>query len=170
MWIGRASVSTTAWSLVEKPPREWPRALHRTPLFRPTHLGVRGLRTRRRLSRSHRPRAVARERSLPSVPSAPSSRSGCRRSSRDRIARVDRATANLSSHGKSPLRRRAGRRVTPLALTSVAVKKEAVEPTEHLSVRDGACRSLITPEIGTQLPSAPISQVIEMIYFSDRPN
>ena len=44
---GRAWVSTTAWILVEKPPRERPKALHWIPLFRPTHLDVRGPRRRR---------------------------------------------------------------------------------------------------------------------------
>ena len=54
MWIGLDLVSTTAWSLVEKPPRERPRAFLMIPLFRPTHPGVRGRRNRRRWSRLRR--------------------------------------------------------------------------------------------------------------------
>lgn len=42
MWSGRDFVSTIAWSLVEKPPRECPIALLWIFFFRPTHPDVRG--------------------------------------------------------------------------------------------------------------------------------
>ena len=170
MWIGLFSVSTTAWSLVEKPPRERPRALHRTPLFRPTHPGVRERRSHRLLSRSHRPRSVVRGRSLPSGPASPSSRSGCRRSSTARNARANRATAGRSSPGKLPPRRRADHHASLSVPSPAEAEPVAVEPIVRRLKHDDACRSLITPPIAAQLPRAAICQVIEMIYVSGLTN
>ena len=51
-WSGRPWVSTTAWILVETPPRERPKALLSIPPFRPTHLGEREQQNRRGLSLS----------------------------------------------------------------------------------------------------------------------
>jgi hypothetical protein len=95
MWIGRPFVSTTAWSLVENPPRERPRAFRSIPLFRPTRLDERGPRSRRQSSRYHPARAAAHERSRPSDPCAPSSQSGCRRTSTDQIAQEGHARVGL---------------------------------------------------------------------------
>ena len=168
MWIGRAFVSTMAWSLVEKPPRERPRALHRTPLFRPTHPDVRERRSHQRSSRSYRPQAAARGRSSPSGPFEPSSRSGCTRSSKGRTARADHATAIRFSLGRERLPRRADRRAWPSGRYFAAADAAAAEPTERRSMHDGACRSLITPTIPAQVSSAAIGQVIEKIQLSDR--
>ena len=166
MWIGRPFVSTTAWILVENPPRERPSALLMIPLFRPTHLDVRERRSHRRSSRSHRPRAAARGRSSPSAPLEPSSRSGCRRSSRVRSAPVSLAKEGRSSLERSRPPRRADHLVSPSALSPVEAKWAEVEPTARRLERAAACRSLITPAIAAQLPRAAICQVIEMIYVS----
>jgi hypothetical protein len=170
MWIGRFSVSTTAWSLVEKPPRERPRALHRTPLFRPTHPGVRERRSHRLLNRSHRPRSVIRGRSSPSVPASPSSRSGCRPSSTARSARANHATEGRSSPEKSRPPRRADHHASPSVPSPAEAEPVAVEPIGRRLERACACRSLITPTIAAQLLRAAICQVIEMIYLSSLAN
>ncbi len=167
MWIGRAFVSTTAWSLVEKPPRERPKALRRTPLFRPTHPDVRERRNHRRSNRSHRPRAEAPGKSWPSDPSWPSLRTGYRRSSTVQIARVNRAMAIRSWLGRARPPRTADLPGPPSDRSLVAAEMASDEPTGRRSKRVGACRSLITATIAAQVPSATIVQVIEMIYVFD---
>jgi len=104
MWSGRDFVSTIAWSLVEKPPREWPKAFRWTPLFRPRRLGGHARLSRRLWIRLHPFRAAARGRSTPSGPYAPSSRSGCRWFSKGQTVPEGRAMVGLSSLGTTPLR------------------------------------------------------------------
>lgn len=98
MWIGRALVSTIAWSFVEKPPRERPRALRSIPLFRPPHPGVREQQSRLRSTRCRRPPIGGRGRWSPNGPWQPSWQSGCRPTSNDRIAPANLAKELQSWH------------------------------------------------------------------------
>ena len=99
-WSGLPFASTIAWILVEKPPRERPKAFCWIPVFRPTHPGERGPQNRRQSTPSRRCRFAARGRSAPSSPSVPNFETGCRRSSSFRTARAGRATGYRSSRGR----------------------------------------------------------------------
>lgn len=71
-----------------------------TPPFRPTHPGVRGLRSRQRSKQNRLCRHAALERAEATHPCLPSSGTACRRCATARIARGGRAKEHRSSYGR----------------------------------------------------------------------
>lgn len=132
--MGRARVSTTAWSFVENPPRERPIALASIPLFRPTHPGVRGPPSHPRWSRRH-PAPAMRSAVSPSDRGEPTAQTGCTPISKAQSVEGGPATANPLPHETGPPRQRGGHPATTSAPAWAGGSRAPAWTTAHRSER-----------------------------------
>lgn len=164
MWSGRELVSTIAWSLVETPPRERPRALLSIPLFRPTHPNVRGPQNRRRCCQLHRTQTGVLERFAATVRREPSWRIGCRSTSRVRIAPAGHAKERRFGLGKGRPRRGDGHPRATWDRSGSSGDVCAGAPIGRRSKHDEPQKALITISIAQQPSTITIAQPIEIAF------
>jgi hypothetical protein len=132
--MGRARVSTTAWSFVENPPRECPIALASIPLSRPTHPGARGPPSHPRWSRRH-PAPARHSAVSPSDRGAPTAQTGCTPISKAQSVEGGPATATLLLHETGPPRQRRGHPATTSDPAWAAGSRVPASTTAHRSER-----------------------------------
>ena len=150
-YSGRALVSTRPWIFVEKPPRERPKALHSTPLFRPRHPDALARPRCRRCCPFRRHRAAAPRRSSPTFRAPPSCRTGYKPTSTDRNAPAGHARGSPSSPDTPRHRSTAGRLISSSALDGAQTTRPASAPIVGRKGHGRAQLALITLPIPAQI-------------------